>query len=243
MRSKNYYPGNKAIPGLLHKIINQIPPFLKFYEPFAGSAAVSKFLSVRSMAGVQFFINDIDPAVTASQVYPAGSIVSNVSAFTILDELISTMAGNDVFVFLDPPYLKSTRPNSQDLYNFDLSDHSHKFLFSQVKHLKCNCMIIHPKCWEYDHAFTGWRQVPVTVRYHSKTSHEILYMNYPDPIQLHTAALAGTDCWDRQRIQRKAQRTVKRFLSMPAAERQYILSQLQKLIIVPYGEKPLTFHS
>jgi len=42
-----YYPGNKNIPGLIQKIVNQIPECKFFHEPFAGSAGVSNFLSVR----------------------------------------------------------------------------------------------------------------------------------------------------------------------------------------------------
>lgn len=225
-----YYPGNKNIPGLIQKIVNQVPECLNFYELFAGSAAVSNFLSVRSrpQGTVHFFINDLDPTVTDNreQVYPAGSTVSNVPAEDILKILISVPAGKETFVFLDPPYLESTRPGSPDLYKYDMITSDHRKLLSLVRDLKCNCMIIHPECFLYYQELKSFRKVPVTVRYHSKTSYEILFMNYPEPARLLTYDLVGTDCWDRQRIKRKGDRLIKKIQELPVLERNYLINRI-----------------
>lgn len=224
-----YYPGNKNIPGLIQKIVNQIPPCKNFYEPFAGSAAVSTFLSIASLDPVQFFINDLDPAVTAKFNYPAGSTVTNKRAFDIIRFLLSVSDGNETFVFLDPPYMHSTRLYSQNLYNYEMTDLQHYKLLSAVRDLKCNCMIIHPQCDFYDYELKDWRTVQLSVRYHNKTSIENLYMNYPRPEQLLTYVSTGTDCWDRQRIKRKGDRLVKKLLSLSALERNYIISRIQNI--------------
>ena len=112
-----YYPGNKNVPGLIHKIINNIPLCTAFYEPFAGSAAVSVFLSVLPGIKTIFFINDLDPAVTAGFNYPSGCIVSNQNAFDILDQFIYGKPVINTFVFIDPPYHHCTRPDITVFYN------------------------------------------------------------------------------------------------------------------------------
>ena len=104
-----YFPGNKNIPGLIQKIVNQIPPCKYFIEPCAGSAAVSMFLFRVPIAQPQYHINDLDPGVTDMFEYPAGSIVTNNPALDIIKSLVSIPAGPDTFVFIDPPYHHSVR--------------------------------------------------------------------------------------------------------------------------------------
>lgn len=226
LQPKMYYPGNKNIPGLIHKIVNQIPVCQYFYEPFAGSAAVSKFLSVLPGMQTDFYINDLDPAVTANYDFTSGMNISTINGFDILARLIRHRSGTDYFVFIDPPYHHSTRPDHTDIYNYEFTHDDHVKLLSTVIELNCNCMIIHPVCDLYNQALKSWRSVPVTVRYHSKTSFENLYMNYPGPEQLLTYVLTGKDCWDRQRIKRKGDRLIQKLSSLPAAERNCIINRI-----------------
>lgn len=223
-----YYPGNKNIPGLIHKIINQIPPCKSFCEPFAGSAAVSTFLSLLPGVNLNFFINDIDPAVTANFNYPAGSTVTNLSALDFLNTLNNSAAYTDAFIFMDPPYHHSTRYNQTRLYGTEMSHNDHVQFLSSVIDIKSNCMIIHPSCKLYDQALHTFRTVQLSVRYHNKTSIEKLYMNYPDPEQLLTYVYAGKNCWDRQRIKRKGDRLIHKLSSLGAMERNYILDRILK---------------
>jgi len=220
------YPGQKNIPGLIHKIVNQVPPCKEFYEPFSGSAAVSCFLSVLPGMETKFFVNDIDHTVTANFTYASGSKITNRNAFNVIDTLISSGAGKDVCVFIDPPYHHSTRPANTNLYKHEFTHDDHVQLLKSVLQLKCNCMIIHPVINLYNQALKPWRYIEATVRYHNKTSIERLYMNYPEPLQLLTYVYAGENCWDRQRIKRKGDRTVQKLASLPAVERNYIIDKI-----------------
>ena len=221
-----YYPGNKNIPGLIQKIINQIPPCTDFFELYAGSAAVSTYLSRVSMDTLQFHINDIDPAITAIFDYPAGCTVTNLPAVDILNTLSTVPAAENKFVFLDPPYHHDCRIYNTKIYKFEMTNDDHVQMLSAVLDLKCNCMIIHPQCQLYDQSLADWRTVQIKVRYHNKTSIEKLYMNYPDPVQLLSYSTCGSDCWDRQRIKRKGDRLVQKLLALPEVERNYILNRL-----------------
>ncbi len=227
------YPGQKNIPGVIQKIVNEIPPFINFHEPFAGSASVSTFLSVRSMAAIRFHLNDIDPELANIVDYPPGSVVTVMNALDYINMFIGTPASMNDFIFIDPPYMHGTRPNNTQLYRFEMKAYDHFVLLSRVKLLQVPCMIIHPKCDMYDRMLAGFRQVQITVRYHQKTSREILYMNYPKPEFLHTFTMAGSDSWDRQRIKRKGDRLVQKILALPAIERNYLMDRLKKEL-APY---------
>jgi DNA adenine methylase len=223
-----YYPGNKNIPGLIQKIVNQIPPCTDFYEPFAGSAAVSKFLSVLPGITLRYHLNDIDPAVTVNNNYPAGSIVTSIPAMDIIQSIKYIPEATGIFFFIDPPYHHESRPNNSHLYKFEMTHNDHVFLLCSLLNTKYNCMIIHPQCDLYNRFLFSWRTVQVKVRYHNKTSVENLYMNYPRPVKLLTYGMYGTDCWDRQRIKRKGDRLIKKLLSLNEAERNYILDRIIK---------------
>lgn len=225
-----YYPGNKNIPGLIQKIVNQIPPCTDFYELYAGSAAVSRFLSVLPGITVRYHLNDIDPAVTDRYVHRAGGIVTNVPAVDLIQSLPLAGSSETRFFFIDPPYHHDSRPNNSHLYKFEMSHDDHVQLLLTVVDLKYNCMIIHPQCDLYSSFLSSWRTVQIKVRYHNKTSLENLYMNYPRPVQLLTYGMYGTDCWDRQRIKRKGDRLIKKLLSLPPTERNYILDRIEKNI-------------
>lgn len=223
------YPGNKNIPGLIQKIVNQIPVCINFYELFAGSASLSRFLSVLPGVELYYFINDIDPLVTKYFSYPSGSIITNFNALHYIESAYLTNVSEYAFLFLDPPYLASTRNSQKQLYSTYLTNLDHVRLLNLITTLDIKCMIIHPSCDLYNKALKDWRTVNISVRYHNKTSKEKLYMNYPEPHTLLTYACYGNNCWDRQRLKRKADRLLKKLSSLPTSEMNYILNKLETL--------------
>ena len=227
MESK--YPGQKKIYGFYHKIINQIPKHKIYYELCAGMAEIAKLL-IEKKSTASFFLNDPDKAVTDKLIYmvPEATILGY-DAIKLLKKLKA--ADTKTFVFIDPPYLHSTRPNSTKLYNYEMSDSDHKQLLSSVLQLKCNTMIVHPVCELYDTYLKGWRKVIIKVRYHNKTSVECLYMNYDVPEQLQVDAFLGTDCWDRQRIKRKANSLVQKLSALPELERNFVIKRVQEKFV------------
>jgi len=220
--TKGYYPGQKNIPGLFQKIINNIPGHTVYYELFAGSAAVGKEISVRSMVAPKIHLNDIDKDVIDQLSVPA-AIITNNDAIEMLQSRQISMASTDTFIFLDPPYEHSTRPNSTKLYAYELSESDHVRLLYSVLELKCQVMIIHPACILYDQMLSKWRSISVKVRYHNKTSIERIYMNYDFSGPLQITSYVGNDCWDRQRIKRKGNRLIEKIKKLPNHEQQYII--------------------
>ena len=132
MRKINGYPGQKNIPGLIQKIINQIPECSDFYELYAGSAAVSKEIAVGSMVPPNIFLNDIDPDVNTLLSIVQGASISNFDAITLLWSKAIEAAGTETFIFLDPPYMHGCRPNNTRLYKYEMDDVDHAALFLPV---------------------------------------------------------------------------------------------------------------
>lgn len=220
------YTGHKKHPGLYHKIINQIPKIrLNYYELFAGSASIYSLIT--RPHGFNSVLNDLDAEVHKKllQKY-TGVCVLNENA---IDLLKNWRFIEDEFIFLDPPYHHSTRPNAMELYKHEMTNDDHIQLLNAVQDLKCNIMIIHPKCDLYDSVLSSWRKIEVKVRYHKKTSLEVLYMNYPEPLQLQDYSFLGNDCWDRQRIVRKVNSYVLKFKKLPVLERNFILEKLNQI--------------
>lgn len=218
------YTGHKGQEGVYQAIINEIPRFDRFYEVFAGSAAISSFLTVPAGA---IFLNDISPTVCGNlQKAFSGSTVTNSCAIDLINSVPAVTDRIDVY-FLDPPYLLSTKGN-RNLYEFEMTDDEHlQLLLTVLAKVEKKFIIIHPKCEMYDTYLKDWRKKEIKIRYSQKTSIECIYMNFPEPEELHTYKYLGNGCHDRQRIKRKGDRWVKKLQALPVLERNYILERLK----------------
>lgn len=233
MKQKNY-TGHKLIPGVYQKIINNVPAHDHYYELFCGSGAIFKQLSeiVPPGGAVEYVLNDIDSSVLKKyhSKHPEGVTVRNESAVYVMKTILS-MRDKNTFVFLDPPYHHDTRPHCTDIYNYEMTHDDHVQMLMTVLQLKCNVMIIHPKCDLYDTMLKDWRKVELKIRYNDKTSIECLYMNYELAV-LQTYRYLGADCWDRQRIKNRKTQMIKKFAKIPEHERRHLLDELTKHFII-----------
>ncbi|HEY0171153.1 MAG TPA: hypothetical protein VGB98_09020 [Pyrinomonadaceae bacterium] len=82
----------------------------------------------------------------------------------------------------------------------------------------------------YRLAFRDWRTVSfeVTLR-RGKKATEHVWMNYPEPLELHDYRYLGRDFRERERIKRKKLRWKAMLKTMPALERYAILSEIEEL--------------
>jgi len=153
--------------------------------------------------------------------------------FTVLQarNLLEQHLKNDrsTFVYLDPPYPKSSRRSEVDLYEYEMTDQQHRALLSMAVTVQFNCMISTYPNKLYDKMLSGWRKISFVTGVHGNTATELLYMNYEVPTELHDYRYIGVDCWDRQRIKRKINARVKTLSNLPAQERNAILHELRKL--------------
>jgi len=134
------YPGGKNHGSSYPRIINQIPPHELFIEPFAGSAAIRRFMapSTRSI------LIDLDAAAIGklAEVVPAGTELLNTDAITWLevDREGLAMPRVSTVLYCDPPYVASACA-SRLRYDHVLTDEQHHRLLCRLKRLRCYVLI------------------------------------------------------------------------------------------------------
>ena len=98
--------------------------------------------------------------------------------------------------------------------------------------------ISHYPCKAYNELLnSGWRKVEYKTSTRGGTVTDALYMNYPEPAELHDYRFLGKDRIDRQRIKRKINGKVRQLLGLPQLERNAILQAMMNLSAHPPLEK------
>jgi DNA adenine methylase len=217
------YRGNKSPTSLYPKIIGTFPPHKIYWELFAGTGQI---LLKKKAAQINIVVDINDALVHEDKnVYPAGTVVINNCAISLLADL--QHLGKDHLIYLDPPYIISSRLQKRAIYKHELTDDQHRQLLLLLLACRSNVAISHYRHKLYDQILKGWHRLDMKVSYRGSVVTECLYMNY-EPGILHETTYTGKDKTDRQRIKRKGDRLVKKLLSLPIAERQSILEKVLK---------------
>jgi hypothetical protein len=222
----NNYPGAKNV--MSRAIINQMPPHRVFIEPFMGSAVIMQ----TKLAALQNIGIDRDPLMVGrAQSWMATRATGSYEAIVAdsLDWLERYSFQGDELVFNDPPYVLEARRSQRPLYKFEMSDVDHGRLLDRLCELPCKVMLCGYASALYAERLAGWRTLEVQVMGHMGMNTEILWMNYPEPIELHDYRYLGEDRTERQRIKRKKERWSNKLRNMPVLERRAILWALSDL--------------
>lgn len=221
------YRGNKGYQHAYMEIINLIPFHKAYWELFAGYAGIYRNICPAEKSS----LNDIDPTVISKlKTIISSTDIYNQDALQLLKNVVPKDTDN--FVYLDPPYPKSSRRSSKDIYNYEMSDFDHVQLLKTIKDAKYNCMISTYENDIYKNHLKDWNLHTFKTSVHGKVAVEYLYYNYDKPEQLHDYRYLGSDCWDRQRIKRKVYRHIQKLSSLPAAERNCIIQEINKNFMV-----------
>jgi 16S rRNA G966 N2-methylase RsmD len=225
------YPGGKNGSGVYQWIINQIPPHDGYAEPFLGGGAIlqAKRPALSSIAV------DLDPVAVrrfqgkgAALGIPDLTVIQG-DGIEWLEDMQPVLSERD-FVYLDPPYLMSTRKSQRDLYAHELSDDDHRRLLAIILNLRC--MVAISGYWSemYNEALESWRSSTFnTMTRGGSPATEYLWMNYAPPVALHDYRYLGYNFRERERIKRKKTRWLKRLETMPDAERYAMLAAIDEL--------------
>jgi site-specific DNA-adenine methylase len=218
------YPGGKAGDGVYQKIINQMPPHRVYIEAFLGGGAVM----LKKRPAISSIGIDVDTAVT--QEFRAdipGLELWNTDA---MQWLKTYDFRGDELVYADPPYLMSTRSCQRDYYAHEFaSEEEHALLLAVLKSLPCYVMLSGYWSDLYARELRDWRHISYLSRTRgSRTAREFLWMNFPEPFELHDYQYLGENFRERERIKRKKDRWAARLASMPALERYAILDVIDQ---------------
>ena len=217
------YPGGKGGAGVAHTILREVPPHDVYIEAFAGSAAL--YRAKRPVALSLLVERNAGQAFALASIVRPGDEILNGDAIALLEACL--WSGRE-FVYLDPPYVLSTRTARRLYGDFELSDAEHVRLLDVLGGLPVPFALSGYRCAIYDDASSsfGWRRVDFEAMTRGGMRTESLWMNYEVPAFIADAGYAGRDFRERQGIKRKASRWVARFKALPALERQAIVEQL-----------------
>jgi hypothetical protein len=221
------YPDGKAGAGVYQQIINQILPHEIYIEPFlGGGAALLHKRPARSSICI-----DSDAALVAAwslrDDLPPGAIVSCGDAISFLATRL--WQGNE-FIYCDPPYLFETRAKKSKIYLNEFGDvDQHRELLQLLLSLPCPVAISGYWSSLYADMLATWRTISYTTRTRGgRTVREWLWMNYPEPPELHDYRYLGDNFRQRERLKRIKTRWLARLERMNALERYALLSTIEE---------------
>lgn len=231
------YPGGKNSHGTYHKLINLIPPHDVYIECCLGSGAIMR---LKRPAAVNIGI-DCDTGVIDKFTYPTWwhshscSIVICADMISLLPALIATNKGR-IFVYCDPPYLKTSRRSTRDIYNheFTIEQHEHMLKMFLTIGNRADIAISGYDSILYNDFLTNWNKYQFTVMTHVGKAIETVWYNYDGPHRLHDYNYLGSDYTDRQRIKRKIARHIKKLLLLQELERSAIIDGINNNALVVY---------
>lgn len=222
------YPGGKNGSGVYQKIICQMPPHRVYVEPFLGGGAIMR---LKRPAPCSIGI-DADAAVIELFRMQPGSTTPNLTLVSGcgIEWLANTPVSDDTLVYLDPPYVMSSRSSQRQLYRYEISDDDHLRLLTIINRLTCMVMISGYYSEMYASALRQWRTIQFQTRTRGgRLATEWLWMNFAEPLELHDYQYLGDNFRERERIKRKRNRWRSRLETMDALERHAIMSAIADL--------------
>ena len=218
------YPGSKGGAGVYQTIINNIPPHVTYIETHLGGGNIfeRKRLAARSI-GI-----DLDPTVIQSwRLLELNHLeLYQCDAVEFLE--LFTFTGSE-FVYADPPYVLASR-RAGKLYRYEYDDLDHACLLHCLARLPCPVMVSGYASELYDRSPIGqWRTIDFPAMTRGGLAIERLWMNYPEPAQLHDLRYLGSNYRERERIKRKKARWQAKLARLDPLERAAILECLLEL--------------
>jgi len=220
------YDGGKGQAGVYQKIINQIPPHCLYVEAFAGGASVLR-LKRPASSSIAIEADGRAAAALRSLALPA-CVVVNGDALSLLPTLSLDAQS---FVYVDPPYLMSTRSNQLSLYPVEFStEDEHARLLTLLCSLPCMVAISGYASSLYAAMLANWRVISYqAVKRSGEVVMEYLWMNYPAPVRLHDYRYLGEDFRERERIKKKKARWVARLGRLSLLEQRALLDAIDEV--------------
>ncbi len=216
------YPGSKTAAGVPHRIIGQMPPHKVYVEPFAGSGMIA-LLKARCEIT---FLSDLDKFTVAKlsvmfRDRPDVRIEER-DAFDVLD---LSYDNPDKLIYLDPPYMLSTRKGRR-YYRHEFTDSDHRRMLGLVKKINGPVIISHPATVLYVNALSGWRCIRYQAMTRGGLKPDALWMNFPEPTELHDWRFAGRTFRESWNLKRVVRRWARKIQAMPARKRGYLFHEL-----------------
>jgi len=221
------YPGGKNGSGVYQTIINQMPPHQVYIEGFLGGGAILRNKRPAPIANIGIDRDDDMIKAFTPRDIPALELLVSDTLSWLLTSL--EVKRGDTLLYLDPPYLMETRSSQRQIYRYELTEADHSQLLEIIKDLHCMVVLSGYYSNLYAHELASWRTVQYQAQcQNGKTATEWLWMNYPQPFELHDYRYLGKNFRERERIKRKKTRWIDRLTRISSLERHAILDAIQQ---------------
>lgn len=244
------YTGGKGGDGVYQFLTNWLKPCHRYVSVFAGLDAVLWKLNNKPN---EIWVNDLEHSVLKKwqnyfenlkkcHLHYALSCQDYQVVFRQLSNdnyLIESQNGKRTTLFIDPPYLMSTRTTKQDYYKQELSTEAeHKELietildFDQSHPKMFDIMITHYPCKLYREYFekANWTISEYVGRSRNGTRPEWLITNYKKPSILQDYTHVGSNARERLDNKRKIKRWENNFKNLPPQIRNAIFEKISLTI-------------
>lgn len=244
------YDGGKNGAGVYQTIINQLPPHARYFEPFAGSAAVLRMkrpaaVSValdsnpRAVATLRAILEGspframrvsfdkllASPQVASVDVAPGAApklFLATGDAILFLRRFPFT---RDDLIYLDPPYLKSARRSQRDIYEHEFGTAGdHETLLRAIKPLPCRVVLSGYDSPLYARHLRAWRVVEYLSPTRGGLAVEKLWLNFDESAELHDYSFLGRTYREREKFKKRRRRLRAKLERMPEIERRALLA-------------------
>lgn len=226
---KSYY-GGKAAAGTYQTIINQIPPHEIFVSGFLGCDAILRYKRPASK-NLGFDLDTTIIEAWKKAVFHTAAL--DLENLTLLNEsfLDATVLPNwitpETFVYLDPPYPLKSRKDDTPTYNHEMTTADHERLLDKIKWLPCPVAISTYPNELYKKSLHNWRLISFESTTRQGKATEWLFMNYPEPTQLHDYNYLGENYKRREKIKDKFSSLVGKIDKLTPLERGMLFQHLQ----------------
>lgn len=226
------YDGGKGGAGVYQTIINQMPPHRRYIEPFLGGGAVMR----HKRPALESFGFDLDTRSVilwdggAGQTIVGLEVQQTCGVEWMVHHHRKRWFRRDDLVYCDPPYLLETRRGGA-IYNCEMDAGQHRALIEVLLKLPCLVMVSGYQSEMYSLALAHWRRLEfqTTTRGGSLATEVFLWMNYPEPRELHDYSYLGGDYRERERIKKKRVRWREKLLRMEPLERLAVLAAVEEI--------------
>src|SRR5262249_6897654 len=128
------------------------------------------------------------------------------------------------------PYVRSTRRASARLYRYEMEASQHADLLMILRRLPCTVMVSGYRSPLYADLLDGWRMTAFQTMTRGGPATEVVWMNYPEPTDLHEYTHLGANFRERERQKRQQARWAKKVAAKPLLEQQALLAGLLTLV-------------
>ncbi|MEM1122939.1 MAG: hypothetical protein AAGJ18_21015, partial [Bacteroidota bacterium] len=140
------------------------------------------------------------------------------------------LSEEDIFIYLDPPYPLDSRKDNRPRYPHEMTDEQHINMLVICKLLRCKIAISTYSNKLYRSYLKNWRLLEFQSNTRRGMATEHLYMNYPEPTELHDYSYLGENASEREDIRLRFERFKNKFSKKSALEqsmwRQYLINKI-----------------